>query len=110
MSCSFSPQAFNPIANCIQVERAFTLYGNNMVDHNSIPVKLASGSSQFSEAHWGPALKKYAASVNKISDAKWQNILVVAHGYMEPEAETIEIDSSDDSDLDERANIAASSP
>jgi hypothetical protein len=86
------------------------LYGNNKVDHASIPIRPMPGASQFSEAHWGSALKKYTSSVNNISEEKWQKILNAAHDYMEPEAETIEINSSDDSDLDERANIVASSP
>jgi hypothetical protein len=41
-----------------------------------MPVKLAAGTSQFSEAHWGPALNKYASSVNSISNDKWQKFLV----------------------------------
>jgi hypothetical protein len=74
-------------------------------------MKLAPGASQFSEAQWGPILKKYSQSIEKISNTKWQKILDVAQTYMQPESKTIEIDSSDsDSDLDERGNIAPLSP
>jgi hypothetical protein len=71
---------------------------------------LVPGTPHFTEARWGPVLRRYLPSVDKIDDIKWEKILLAAQEYMEPEAETIEIDSSDESDSDERGNIVPSSP
>jgi hypothetical protein len=51
-------------------------------------------------------------SLDNITNVKWQKLLAKAQHFMEPEDEVIEIDSSDDgsSTIDERGNIAPSSP
>jgi hypothetical protein len=65
---------------------------------------------QFSEANWGPVLKGYLDSIDNITDEKWQNILAGAQEFMESEADVIEIESSDESEVDGRGNILPSSP
>jgi hypothetical protein len=73
-------------------------------------VTLVPDAPKFTEALWGPVLKRYLKSIDRISNRKWLKILAGARIFVEPEPEPIEIASSDDSDEDERGNIAPSSP
>jgi hypothetical protein len=93
-----------------QVERAFNLYSLDQVDHDTL--KLSGSASKFTELQWGPVLNRYLPSIDKITSAKWEKILANAREFMEPEPEVIEIDSSDESELevDGRGNITPSSP
>jgi hypothetical protein len=80
------------------------------VEHDSSSLKLSSDATQFSKIHWGPLLRWYLRSIDRISNAKWLRILAQAKIFVEPEPEPIEIDSSEESDMDEHGNIAPSSP
>jgi hypothetical protein len=65
---------------------------------------------QFSEANWGPVLKRYLDLIDNITDKKWQKILAKAQEFMEAEADIIEIKSSDESEVDGHGNILLSLP
>jgi hypothetical protein len=71
---------------------------------------LVPDAPKFTKALWGPVLKCYLKSIDRISNKKWLKILAGAHIFVKPEPEPIEIASSDDSNEDERGNIAPSSP